>query len=199
MAMLIIALLGTPLSLWLARSRSLTRRFIEALVLCALLTPPLAMGILLVSSYGPYSTLGKPLANYGYLITNNAAAFVIAQVYGGLAYFVMAARAAFEGVPKEIEEAASTLGASGWAVFWQVTLPMASRGVMAGIAIAWVRVVGEFGIAMTFAYFPQGIPVRLYVNLQNDGVDGAYALVWLLLLATLPFPLWVLSRHRQHR
>jgi len=54
-------------------------------------------------------------------------------------------------------------------------------------------VIGEFGIGMVFAYFPQGIPVKLFVNLQNDGVDAVYALLWLLLLVTLPFPLWCLS------
>ena len=57
------------------------------------------------------------------------------------------------------------------------------------MALAWVRAIGEFGIVMIFAYFPQGIPVKLYNNLQNDGVDAVYVLLWLLLLFTLPLPL----------
>lgn len=196
-AMLLIAALGTPLALWLARTRSAMRRPAEVLVLASLLTPPLAMGILLVSAFGPYSTLGKPLAAAGYLISNNLGAFILAQLYGGMAYYVMSARSAFEGVERGIEEAAETLGATGWQVFRRVTLPLAARGIVAGLALAWVRVIGEFGIVMTFAYFPQGMPVQLYINLQNDGVDAVYPLVWILLLATLPFPLWMLAKQRR--
>ncbi len=58
-----------------------------------------------------------------------------------------------------------------------------------GGTLAWVRAVGEFGIVMIFAYFPQGIPVKLYTNLQNDGVDAVYTLLWMLLLVTLPLPM----------
>lgn len=195
-AMLLIAILGTPLALWLARTTSRLRKPADALVLASLLTPPLAMGILLVSAYGPYSALGRPLAGIGYLVSNNAAAFILAQVYGGLAYYVLAARNAFAGVPRVLEEAAQTMGADHLQVFTRVTLPLARPGLVTGLAIAWVRVIGEFGIVMTFAYFPQGIPVRLYVNLQNEGVDGVYVLIWILLLAALPVPLWALSRRR---
>lgn len=193
-ALLLIAALGTPLALWLARSRSRLRGLVQTLVLASLMTPPLAMGILLVSAYGPYSTLGGPLAAAGYLISNNVGAFLLAQLYGGLAYFVISARSAFEGVPRSAEEAAETLGATSWQVFRLVTLPLAARGVLAGLALAWVRVIGEFGIVMTFAYFPQGMPVQLYINLQNDGLDSVYSLVWLLLAASLPLPLWILAR-----
>ncbi|MRW83339.1 ABC transporter permease subunit [Pseudoduganella sp. FT26W] len=194
-ALLLIALLGTPLAFWLARTKSRTRGVVEMLVLASLLTPPLAMGILLVSAYGPYSALGKPLAAAGYLISNNIGAFILAQLYGGLAYYVMSARTAFESVSRSVEEAAETLGATPWHVFWLVTLPLSARGLLAGLALAWVRVIGEFGIVMIFAYFPQGMPVQLYINLQNDGLDSVYSLVWLLLLAALPLPLWLLS-HR---
>ncbi|NVZ66342.1 ABC transporter permease subunit [Pseudomonas gingeri] len=189
----LIVLLGLPLARWLARTRSAFKRGVESLVLMALLTPPLAMGILLVSAYGPYGTLGGPLARLGVSLTNNAPAFILAQLYGGLSYFVLAARGAFEAVPLSLEEAARGLGCSSVQVLWRVTLPLAARALAAGLAIVWVRVIGEFGIVMVFAYFPQGIPVKLFVNLQNDGVDAVYALLWLLLLVTLPFPLWCLS------
>ncbi|ECV7111589.1 sulfate ABC transporter permease, partial [Salmonella enterica subsp. enterica serovar Newport] len=66
-------------------------------------------------------------------------------------------------------------------------------------ALAWVRETGEFGIVMIFAYFPQGMPVQLYNNLQNDGVDAVYVLLWLLLLFTLPVPLLCFSVSRRIR
>lgn len=50
---------------------------------------------------------------------------------------------------------------------------------------------------MIFAYFPQGIPVKLYTNLQNDGVDSVYTLLWLLLIVTLPLPMICMALGRR--
>ncbi|KGT89163.1 sulfate ABC transporter permease, partial [Erwinia typographi] len=156
--------------------------------------PPLALGILLVSVFGPYGTLGEALSAVGIGLNNNPGAFVVAQFYGGLPYFVLSARSAFEQVPLDTEEAGQTLGASAWQVFLRLTLPQAARGLAAALAITWVRVIGEFGIVLVFSYFPQGMPVKLFVNLQNDGVDAVYALLWVLLIVTLPLPLWLVMR-----
>ncbi|VVE32411.1 Molybdenum transport system permease protein ModB [Pandoraea iniqua] len=200
LSMAIVVALGTRVALWLATTRSRMARVAEVLVLVALMTPPLAMGILLASAYGPVGTFGSLLSRAGILLGNNAPAFVLSQVYGGLPYFILAARAAFEAVPPVLPRAASTLGATPWRVFRHVTLPLARGGLTTGLVIAWVRVIGEFGIVMIFAYFPQGIPVKLYVNLQNDGLGAVYALLWLLLAVALPLPIVVLMRaRRSHR
>ena len=188
-SLMLVILSGLPLAWWLAQARGKPRLVAELLVLIPLLTPPLAMGILLVSAWGPYSPAGSLLARAGIALTNNPAAFVLAQWYGALPYFVMAARAAFADVPVVILEAGRTLGASPWQRFWRLSLPLASSGLATAVALAWVRAMGEFGIVMIFAYFPQGMPVKLYNNLQNDGVDAVYVLLWLLLLFTLPVPL----------
>lgn len=193
-ALALITLLGIPLAFWLAHTRHRLRVVAELLVLAALLTPALAMGILLSDTYGPYGPVGEPLSRLGISLNNNAGAFILAQLYSGLAYFILAARSAFENVPHTYEEAAQGLGATPWSTFWSITFPVASRGLGAGLALAWVRVVGEFGVVMIFAYFPQGIPVKLYNNLQTDGVDAVYSLLWLLLLATLPLPIWCLTK-----
>jgi molybdate/tungstate transport system permease protein len=194
LSMALMVALGTPLAYWLARSASPLRVWVQGLVLMAMLTPPLAMGILLASAFGPYGTLGEYLTHLGISLSNNAAAFVVAQLYGGLAYFVLSTTSAFAQVPRSLEDAARSLGCSAWEAFYRVTLPTARQALATALAIAWGRVIGEFGIVMVFAYFPQGIPVKLFVNLQNDGVDAVYTLVWLLLLVTLPFPLGCLSK-----
>lgn len=200
LSMAIIVVLGTRVAYWLASTRSRVARVAEVLVLVALMTPPLAMGILLATAYGPVGTFGAMLARGGILLGNNAPAFVLSQVYGGLPYFILAARAAFETVPPELPMAARSLGATPWQVFRRVTLPLARGGLAAGLVVAWVRVIGEFGIVMIFAYFPQGIPVKLYVNLQNDGLGAVYALLWLLLVVALPLPILVLMMtRRRHR
>nr|WP_276552680.1 ABC transporter permease subunit [Erwinia mallotivora] len=190
---------GLPLALWLSRTSSRWRGAVEVAVLVPLLTPPLAMGILLVSVFGPYGSLGEVLATLGVSLNNNAGAFIIAQFYGGLPWFVVAARAAFAQVSVDIEEAGQTLGATAWQIFWRLTLPQAARGLAAALALTWGRVIGEFGIVLVFSYFPQGIPVKLFINLQNDGVDAVYSLLWLLLLVTLPLPLWCVMRAGRNR
>jgi molybdate/tungstate transport system permease protein len=192
-AMALILVLGLPLALWLARTSSQLRPIADALVLAGIMTPPLAMGILLISAYGPYGTVGEMLERIGVSLNNNAAAFIVAQIYGGIGYFVLAARSAFETVPVSDEEAAKTLGADRLQTFALVTFPLAFRGIAAGLILAWVRIMGEFGIVVVFAYFPHGVPVALFTNLQNDGVDAVYALLWLMLAVTLPVPLILLA------
>ncbi len=191
LALLLIVIIGLPLAWWLATSgrRGGIRRIAELLVLLPLMTPPLAMGILLISALGPYSLPGQWLAAVGVTLVNNPLAFVLAQIYGGLPYFIVTARSAFSAVPAAILEAGRTLGAGPFQRFRLLVLPLSSSGLASAVALAWVRAVGEFGIVMIFAYFPQGMPVKLYTNLQNDGVDAVYTLVWILLLVTLPVPL----------
>ncbi|UXO70640.1 molybdate ABC transporter permease subunit [Pantoea dispersa] len=188
-ALVLIFLTGLPLAWWLSQARGKMRWLVETLVMIPLLTPPLAMGILLVSAYGPYSLPGQLLSKLGWTLVNNPAAFILAQWYGALPYFVTSARSAFIAVPQEILEAGRTLGATPWPRFWRLALPLAAPGLASATALAWVRAMGEFGIVMIFAWFPHGMPAQLYNNLQNDGVDAVYVLLWLLLLFTLPMPL----------
>ncbi len=179
-ALVLIVAFGTPLAWWLARHSFHGKRVLEAIILLALLTPPLAMGILLTTLFGPYGPVGSVVAYTGVELTNSPPAFVLAQFYGALPYYVVAARVAFEGVPRELEHIALTLGKSPWETFWQVSIPLARLGLAAGIALAWVRALGEFGIVLIVAYYPQGIPVKLWVNLQDIGLHAVYPLPLIL-------------------
>ena len=198
-ALLLIIALGTPLAWWLARQSFRGKWVLEALILLALLTPPLAMGILLTTLFGPYSAVGSVAERVGIEFTNSGPAFVLAQFYGALPYFVVAARAAFEGVPRELEHIALTLGKSPWQTFWKVSLPLARLGLAAGVALAWVRALGEFGIVLIVAYYPQGIPVKLWVNLQDIGLSAVYPLLWVFFVVAMPLPLilGLLSRRQR--
>jgi molybdate/tungstate transport system permease protein len=198
-SLMLIVAFGTPLAWWLARHSFRGKWVLEAIILLALLTPPLAMGILLTTLYGPYGPLGSLLTQTGVELTNSAPAFVLAQFYGALPYYVVAARAAFEGVPRELEHIALTLGKSPWQTFWLVSMPLARLGLAAGIALAWVRAVGEFGIVLILAYYPQGIPVKLWVNLQDIGLSAVYPLLWVFFLVAMPLPLILGLASRRQR
>jgi len=150
LALAIDALLGTPLAWWMARrgGRGRADRSIGGLldlaVLVPLLTPPLAMGLLLATAFGPYSIIG---------------------------------------------EGARRIGRGRGHTFWHVSLPLARLGIATGLALAWVRALGEFGIALIIAYYPQGIPVRLWVDLQDAGLNAVYPLLWVFFVIGLPVPL----------
>jgi len=188
-ALAVIVIGGTPLAYWMARHEFRGKWFAEALILIPLLTPPLAMGILLAFFYGPYGWAGVAAHRIGVELTNTPAAFVLAQVYAAAPYFIIAARAAFESVDPNLEQLALTLGRTPWQTFWRVTMPLARLGLGVGLAIAWVRALGEFGIVLIIAYFPQGIPVKLWVNLQDLGLNAVYPLLWLFFMVALPLPL----------
>jgi molybdate/tungstate transport system permease protein len=167
------------------------------MVLIPMLMPTLALGILLTSFYGPAAPAGAALARIGLVLTNTPAAFVLAALYGALPTYIIAARAALVEVPRELEQIASTLGDTPLRVFFRVTLPLAQRGLAAALALCWVRALGEFGIVLIIAYYPAGMPVRLWTDVQDLGIQAVFPLVAVFLMATLPFPLWLGLRARR--
>lgn len=196
-AVILITVFGTPLALYLARMPGRLSAIAEALVLIPMLMPTLALGILLASFYGPAAPAGAFFARIGLILTNTPAAFVLAALYAALPTYILSARSALVEVPREFEQVARTLGDSPLRVFFRVTLPLAQRGLAAALALCWVRALGEFGIVLIIAYFPAGMPVRLWIDVQDLGIQAVFPLVAVFLMATLPLPLWLGLRVRR--
>ncbi len=193
----IIFCAGTPLAWYLAHARSRRSAIGEALVLIPMLMPTLALGILLVSFYGPAAPVGAAFARIGLSLTNSMAAFILASVYAALPTYVIAAKAALSEVPPVLEDVARTLGEPERRIFFRISLPIAQRGIAAALALAWVRALGEFGVVLILAYFPQGMPVRLWVDVQELGVPAVFPLLAVFLVVALPLPLWLGLRARR--
>ncbi|HQT62986.1 MAG TPA: ABC transporter permease subunit [Acidocella sp.] len=193
---MLIALVGTPLALILARRKTRFTALAEALVLIPMLMPTLALGILLAAFYGPAAPVGEAFARFGVVLTNSKAAFVLAALYAALPTYIIAARAALAEVPEELEDVSRTLGIAGPQLFFRVTLPLAQRGLASALSLAWVRAMGEFGIVLIIAYFPQGLPVRLWVDVQDEGIAAVFPLLAVFLTVALPLPLWLGLRRR---
>jgi ABC-type sulfate transport system permease component len=170
--MVIIVAVGTPVAAYIARCRMRERLLWQAVLLVPILLPPLALGILLTLAYGPYGTVGAWLEHFGVVMTNSATAFVSTQVYVGMGYYVLGAVATFDAVPPMLQKQAALLGLTPWKVFWRVTLPLSRLGLAVALSIAWVRAIGEFGAVVVTAYYPSGIPVQLWVNLQSFGLPA---------------------------
>jgi len=199
-AMLIIVALGTPVAAYVARCRTRERLLWQAVLLIPILVPPLALGILLTLAFGPYGTVGSWLEHFGILMTNSATAFVYTQVYVGMGYYVLGAVAAFDAVPSMLQKQAALLGLAPWKVFLRVTLPLSRLGLAVALSIAWVRAIGEFGAVIVTAYYPSGMPVQVWVNLQSFGLPAVMPLLVVFLAVALPLP-WlvhVLAQRRRH-
>lgn len=198
LAMTIIIAIGTPVAAYIARCRARERLLWQAFLLFPILLPPLALGILLTLAFGPYGSVGAWLEHYGVAMTNSAAAFTMTQVYVGMGYYVLGAVAALDAVPVTLQRQAALLGLTPIKVFLRVTLPLSRLGLAVALSIAWVRAIGEFGAVVLTAYYPSGMPVQLWINLQSFGLPAVMPLLVAFLAAALPLP-WLIHVLAQRR
>lgn len=179
---------GTPLAVWMARSRSRWARAAETLVDLPTVLPPSVAGLALLLTLGRSGPVGRWLESAGLAVAFTPAAVVLAQVFVASPYFVRSARAGFAGVGRDLVEAARIDGAAGWHLFRRVSAPMAARSLAAGAAMCWSRAVGEFGATVLFAGNMPGrtqtMPLAIGLGLE-EGLDRALVLSAVLLLAAV--------------
>lgn len=143
---------GILLALWLARTRRPGRSLVETLASLPLVLPPTVVGLLLLEMFGRNRPVGRWLfETFGLSIAFTPRAVVVAAAVVSFPLLVRTARAAFEGVDPRLEGLARTLGRGPIFVFLTVTLPLASRGILAGALLAFSRALGEFGATIMVA------------------------------------------------
>ena len=179
-AVVIMTVLGVPLGYLLARGGLPFQRFWIALVFLPMVVPGLAGGILLLLTFGPHGTIGRPLDAWNIALTNNLAGIVLAQLFVSAPFVIVSAYAGFAGVDAKLEMAAATLGDSRWHIFRRISLPLAWPGIAAGITLAWIRALGEFGATLILAYNPHTMPVYMWVKFESNGLTGALPVAFLL-------------------
>lgn len=196
-ATVFLFVVGLALALVLARTRFPGQLVVETLITLPLVLPPSVIGYYLLLALGRGSPLVKWLG-VRLLFTWPAAALAAAIV--GLPLMVQAARAAIANVDVALENAARTLGSSEPAVLWRVTLPLARRGILAGLILGSARALGEFGASLMVAgNIPgrtQTLPLAIYDAVQNRQYDLANQMV-LLMTALGFFSLWWVRRLEQ--
>jgi molybdate/tungstate transport system permease protein len=185
----VLLVLCTPLAWLLARDRLPFPRVWEAGLLCALLLPPLVIGLVLIFMVGPVTWIGSLLSWMNQSATNTFLALVIAQTYEAAPYYLLGAQSAFAGVDTRLEQQAGLLGDRPGRVFRRVTLPLAAPGLAMALATGWARAIGAFGAVVIIAYHPYGIPMQIYTTLQETGLYSALPYAVLLLVVALPLPL----------
>jgi molybdate transport system permease protein len=171
-AMLVVVMLGTPAAYLLAmRSFRGSAALLTALEL-PLVLPPVVAGLGLLAALGPHGLLGSALATFHIRLVLQTAGVVVALAFVSFPFFLTAAHAAFSSVERSALEVARTLGAGERAVFLRIALPAARQGLLAGLALAWARALGEFGATLMFAgSFPgvtQTAPLAIYDRFAED-------------------------------
>jgi molybdate transport system permease protein len=185
---------GLALAWFLARRNWPGKALLETFISLPIVLPPVVTGLVLLQLFGRRGPFGHWFhAWLGLDIVFTWKAVLLALSVMSFPLLVWSARVAFAEVNPALEQMARTLGAGEWRVFFTITLPLARRGVIAGVLLAFARALGEFGATIMVAgSIPRQtttLPVAIYQDVEN-GADGHAWLLAAVSLAIAFFALW---------
>jgi molybdate transport system permease protein len=193
----LVTVVGLLIGLWLARSDFRGKSAVETLVSLPMVLPPSVVGYYLLLFLGR----SGPLNILGIRIVFTWLAAVIASAVVALPLMVHSSRAAITAVDPILEKAAGSLGSPPWKVVWDVTLPLARRGILAGIVLAFARGLGEFGATLMVAgNIPgrtQTLPLAIYDLVQANRMSEANIAV--LIMTVVAFGLLLTVNRLERR
>lgn len=180
----ITAVFGIAGGYLLARGRFPGRNLLEAVASLPIVLPPTVLGYYLLTALGNRSPVGQAYESIvGSPLVFTLTGAVIAASVASFPFCLRTAAAAIASVDERYEYLARTMGMPEWRIRLQVTLPLARRGVLAGVALAFARALGEFGATLMVAgNIPgktQTAPIAVYDMVQagNEGEAAAMAAV----------------------
>jgi molybdate transport system permease protein len=133
----------------LAKGRFPGRDLLETIGSLPIILPPTVIGFYLLQVLSPGTRIGGFVTRVvGHVLVYNVAGCIIAATVAAFPFCMRAARAAIEGVDPAIEQAARAMGLPNWRVALQVTIPLARRGIAAGLTIGCARALGEYGATL---------------------------------------------------
>jgi molybdate transport system permease protein len=188
-SLVLTVVVGLPLAAVLARRSFRGKWLVEALVDLPIVLPPSVAGLALLLVFGRQGVLGGPIDAGGIDIAFTTVAVILAQTFVSAPFFVRAARTGIAGVDRDLEDAARVDGASEFALFRLVTVPLAGASLAAGLVMSWARSLGEFGATIMFAGNVEGrtqtLPLVVYGEFQAGDLNASVAAATILVLAAL--------------
>lgn len=174
--------LGVLVGYGLARLRFPGRNLLDTILTLPMVMPPTVLGYYLLVLLGRRSWLGAWLQDhFGFSFIFTWQGAVVAAAIVSFPLVFKPARAAFEAVDGQLEQAARVLGISEVALFFRVTLPLAWRGILAGVLLGFARALGEFGATLMVAGSIPGktqtLSIAIYEAVQAGQDDAANTLV----------------------
>lgn len=188
-AAVIATVLGLPLAWLLARHDGRLAGIVRAAVLVPMVLPPVVGGTALLFALGRRGLFGQWLDEwFGITLPFTTTGAIVAAAFVALPFFVTTVEAALRQAGTDLEEAAAVNGATPLAVFVTVTVPASRDAILAGVALAWARALGEFGATITFAGNLAGetrtLPLEIFLALESDP-ESAVAISVVLLAVSL--------------
>lgn len=181
-ATLLVLLVGGVAAWGLARREFRGKRILETLIQMPLVLPPTVLGFYLLMLLGRRSPLGAWLEAHHLNPIFTWGAAVLASAVVAFPLLVNTAQAALESVDPRLEKAARTLGASEWRAWLTVTLPLAWRGILAAVVLAFARSLGEFGATLMVAGNIPGRTQTIPLAIYSAVTSGDYAQANLLVM-----------------
>ena len=185
---------AVPLGYLLARTRFPGRGLVEFLVDVPIVLPPLVIGLSLLILF--QTAAGRWVQQF-IPVTFAVPAVVLAQFTVSAAFAVRTVRVTFEQLSPRTEDVARVLGCTRRQAFWRVSVPEARRGILAALALAWARAIGEFGPVLVFAGVTRGrtevLPTAVFLELSVGNLEAAVA-VSVLMIGVAAVVLAVLRR-----
>jgi molybdate transport system permease protein len=191
LATVLIVVIGMPLALLLARTRFPGKSLFAGVLVLPLVLPPTVMGFYLLQLLGRRSILGHWLEqSLGITLVFHWSGAVVASAVAAFPLFLLPARGAFEAIDPALEDVARLLGRSELSVFYSVTLPLARRGLAAGVVLAFARALGDFGatlmVAGNITGLTQTAALAIYNAVQvNDTQRAGWLTLWISLVSIL--------------
>ena len=186
-ATLLAFFLGITAARWMMTYRGKARGLIDGILTLPLVLPPTVVGFLLLLLLGKNSPVGQGLDRLGISVIFTWTAAAIAATVVAFPLMYKTVLGAFEQVDLTLISSARTLGASEWRIFWQILLPLAWPGVLAGTVLAFARALGEFGATLmvggSIPGVTQTIPITIFFAAEAGRMG--VALVWVLLMVVV--------------
>ena len=178
MATVVAGVVAIPLAFVLARRRFPGKSLAEGLILMPMVLPPTVLGYLLLMALGARGWLAPLLGGYSIVFRFEGA--VLAAAIVALPMLYIPAKAGFASVERELEDIARLMGANRLQSFWHVSVPLARRGLISGLVLAFARALGEFGATvMVFGWQPRRLtlPISIYADYEQGNLSHATAAV----------------------
>ena len=201
---IVLAVVGLPLAQWLNSTRWKLAPVIETIVSLPVVLPPTVIGFYLLVGFSPQHAPGSWWQNaFGTPLAFSFTGLVIASVFYSLPFAVQPFQAALRSVPGELKDAATALGASPTRVWFRVHIPLAWRGITAGLTLGFAHTLGEFGVVLMIGGSIPGVTrvasIALYDEVQKLNYPEAHAFAGTLLAISFVLLLAVtLLQRRRH-
>jgi sulfate transport system permease protein len=186
LAAFINAVFGLIVAWVLVRYNFFGKKFIDALVDLPFALPTAVAGITLATLYAPNGWIGQFFTPLGIKISFTRLGVLVALTFIGLPFIVRTVQPVLEDFEPEIEEAAASLGANRWQVFWRIIFPTLTPALLTGFALAFARALGEYGsvvfISSNIPMKTQIVPLLIMTKLEQFDYPGATALAVVMLV-----------------